>query len=117
MLKRTGGSLLIDGHFADGIDRPIGGLRVVCTPGAVYLLLVIFFHAMPASSLRDSSHVPAKFPKCQPGQQGNTLNLRGMTFAETNPQSCFQPKSGEDGVKFTRLGPLDMAAQVRNRKR
>jgi hypothetical protein len=95
MLKRPGSSLFAYGHSADGIDRLIGCVHFVRTPGDVYLLLIIFFHAMPTSSLRDCAQIPDKFSNVTRDSEEITLNLRGMTFAETNPQSCFAAKSGK----------------------
>lgn len=95
VFERAGGSLLVDGHSADGIDCPMGCSHFVCLQGDVCLLLIILFHAMPTSSLRDPPHVPEKFPNAARNREEITLNLLGMTFAETNPQSCFAPKSGK----------------------
>jgi hypothetical protein len=57
--KRTGGRLFVDRHSADGVDGSLGCVHFVCR----YVLLIIFFHEMPTSSLRDSPHISARFSK------------------------------------------------------
>ena len=82
MLKRTSSAVLVDSHSADGIDCRIICVYTLDIPGAV------FFHAV-TGPLRDSPHVPAKFPKRLTGSQKIMLNMRGMTFAEPNSQPCL----------------------------
>ncbi len=94
VLKRTGSSLFVDSHSAHRIDGAIGCAHSVGVPGAVFLFVITFVHAA-TSSLRDSPQGPAKFPIANQDSREIALNLRGMTFAETNPQSCLAAKSGE----------------------